>query len=204
MRRALRPRPGARLPARPTAPSLVLLVVLLTAGCSGEEGAPPSGEPLAEPSAAPTLGIEPVTSLGRVTGALPRKDARTVEGRVSRIALRWLRDAYVEGRYPRERFNDSFTGFGRGARAAARRDLRVMTNAAIGRRVEQVTPTRMDVEVDLLAVDRRAVGATARVLTTFRTEGRAAGRHRVSGRLALTKDEGRWTVFAYHVRNGGR
>jgi hypothetical protein len=62
----------------------------------------------------------------------------------------------------------------------------------------------MDVEVDVLAVGKRAVGSTAHVLTTFRTEGDRRGRYRVSGRLLLTKDGGRWTVFAYHVSKGGR
>ena len=71
-------------------------------------------------------------------------------------------------------------------------------------RVDAVTPTKMDVEVALLAVDKRAVGATAHLLTTYRTEGDAKGRYRVSGRLLLTKDDGHWTVFAYHVSKGGR
>ena len=201
MRRVLRPRPGTRL----LAPSLVLLVGLAAGGCSDDEPAQTdSGPDLAEPSAAPTLEIEPVTDLGRVTGKLPHKDAKAVEERVSRIAVRWLTDAYVGGSYPRETFNNSFADFSRGARAAARDDLRVMSNADIGKGVEAVTPTKMDVKVDLLAIGKRAVGSTAHVFMTFRAEGRKQGRYRVSGRLLLTKDDGRWTVFAYHVSKGGR
>ena len=199
MRSVLRPRPGTRL----LVPSLVLLVGLVAGGCSDDEPAE-TGPELTEPSEAPTLQIEPVTKLGRVTGKLPRKDARLVEERVSAIAVRWLTDAYVGGSYPRETFNNSFADFNRGARAAARDDLRVMTNADIGKGVDEVTPTKMDVGVDLLAVGKHAVGATAHVFTTFRTEGEKKGRYRVSGRLLLTKDEGRWTVFAYHVSKGGR
>ena len=199
MRRVLRPRPGTRL----LAASLVLLVGLAAGGCSDDEPAE-TGPELAEPSAAPTLEIEPVTQLGRVTGKLSRKDARAVEERVSRIAIRWLTDAYVGGSYPRETFDNSFADFSRGARAAARNDLRVMSNADIGQGVEAVTPTRMDVKVDLLAVGKRAVGSTAHVFTTFRADGRKQGRYRVSGRLLLTKDDGRWSVFAYHVSKGGR
>lgn len=195
--------PRAR-PAPPLLAAILALLVALLAGCSEGGGSGEAGPELAEPSAAPTLGIEPVSRLGRVTGRLSRKDARTVEERVSRIAVRWLTDAYVGGRYPRQRFGAAFADFSRGARAAARRDLRVMSNADIGKRVEQVTPTKMDVEVDLLAVDRRAVGATAHVLTAFRTAGKAQGRFRVAGRLLLTKEDGRWTVFAYHVSKGGR
>ena len=40
--------------------------------------------------------------------------------------------------------------------------------------------------------------------TTFKADGQKKGRYRVSGRLLLTKDDGRWTVFAYHVSKGGR
>lgn len=203
IRSAPRSRP-ATPPSRRLAPALALLVGLVV-GCSSGDGSGGSGgADLAGPSAAPTLEIEPVSRLGRVTGRLPRREARTVEERVSRIAVRWLTDAYVGGRYPRERFGNAFAGFSRGARAAARHDLRVMSNADIGKRVDRVTPTRMDVEVDLLAVERRAVASTARVLTTFRTAGRERGRFRVAGRLLLTRDEGRWTVFAYHVSKGGR
>jgi len=200
MRRAPRPRPGARL----LAPALVVCLGLVAGGCSRGEESAETGPTLAEPSEAPTLEIEPVTHLGRVTGQLPRKDAQVVEERVSTIAVRWLTDAYVGGRYPRETFDNSFADFSRGARAAARSDLRVMSNADIGTRVEAITPTRMDVEVDLLAVGKHAVGSTARVQTTFRTEGPKKGSYRVSGRLHLTKDDGRWTVFAYHVSKGGR
>jgi hypothetical protein len=180
-------------------------VGLVAGGCSDGDTEPAdTGPELTEPSAAPTLEVEPVTQLGRVTGRLPRKDARVVEQRVSTIVVRWLTDAYVGGRYPRETFDNSFADFSRGARAAARDDLRVMTNADIGKGVDQVTPTKVDVKVDLLAVGKRAVGSTAHVFTTFRTEGRKQGRYRVSGRLLLTKAEGRWTVFAYHVSKGGR
>ena len=202
---APRPRQPARRGARLVAPAVALLVGLAAAGCRGDEQAPAeTGPSLAEPRDAPTLEIEPVTKLGQVTGKLSRKDARQVEERVSRIAVRWLEDAYVGGSYPRERFNDAFAGFSRGARIAARSDLRVMSNAGIGARVERITPTRMDVEVDLLAVGKRAVASTAHVLTTFRTAGPRKGRYRVSGRLMLTKDEDRWNVFAYHVSKGGR
>jgi hypothetical protein len=123
---------------------------------------------------------------------------------VSHIAIDWLTDAYVGGRYPREGFDGSFAGFSRGARAAALDDLRVMSNADIGPKVDEVTPTKMDVTVDLLAIDKRAVGATAHVLTTFRAAGDDQGRYRVAGRLLLTKHEGRWDTFAYHVSKGAR
>lgn len=201
MSSAHRPRRGTSCSTRVLAPALALVLGLAMVGCRSDAGSRDTG---AELAGAPTLAVEPVSRLGRVTGPLPRPEARLVEDRVSRIAVRWLTDAYVGGRYPRRAFEGSFADFSRGARAAAREDLQVMSNAEIGPRTDAVTPTRIDVEVDLLAVDRDPVGATAHVLTTFRTEGRAQGRYRVSGRLMLTKEAGRWTVFAYHVARGGR
>ncbi len=96
MTSAPRPRPRPR----PIAPATALVVALLAAGCSGDEESGDAGPDLVEPSDPPTLAIEPVTDLGKVTGRIPRKDAKTVEQRVSRVAIDWLTDAYVGGSYP--------------------------------------------------------------------------------------------------------
>lgn len=199
---------AVRPPSRRRAgvPALALAAALVVAGCSeGETPASPSPEPsqsLAEPDEAPTLAAAPVTELGRVTGRLSRQDRRRVQARVSAVAVDWLEAAYVGGRYPREGFGAAFAGFSRGARAEARRDLRVLTNKPIGGRVSEVVPKRIEVRTDLLAVDRRAVGATAHVRTTFTTTGQAERRVRVAGRLMLTRRDGPWQVFAYHVNRG--
>ena len=200
MSKPLRPPPPGGLLASALAP----LVAILAVGCSGDSGAPAEDptQSLAEPTGAPTLDVEPVIRLGRVTGALPRDDRRRVEQRVSRIAVRWLTTAYVGGSYPRDNFDDAFPGFTPGARAAARRDLGVVTNAPIGRRVDDVSPSRVEVEVDLLAVDRQPVAATAHLLTAFETTGRVEERARVTGRLMLTRRDGKWRVFGYHVSKG--
>ena len=202
MSKALGPPPRTRL----LAPALALLVTAVLAGCSGDSSAPADGpsDSLAEPTGAPTLDVEPVVRLGRVTGALARDDRRRVQQRVAGIAVRWLTAAYVGGSYPRDDFDDAFPGFSPGARAAARRDLRVLTNAPIGRRIDDVSTSRVEVEVDLLAVDRRAVAATAHVLTAFETTGRVEERARVTGRLMLTRRDGTWNVFGYHVNKGER
>ena len=202
MSKALRPLPWIRR----LAPALALLVAAVATGCNGDSAAPADdpSQSLAGPTGAATLDVEPVTRLGRVTGALSRADRRRVEERVSRVAVRWLTAAYVGGSYPRRSFDDAFPGFTPGAREAARRDLGVLTNAAIGRRVDDVSPSRVEVEVDLLAVESRPVAATAHVLTTFKTTGRVEGRARVAGRLMLTLRNGQWNVFAYHVNRGER
>lgn len=188
---------------RRSALALPLVLVLLVAGCSGDTDPPePQASPsksLKEPGDAPTLSVEPVVSAGRIVGRLPRADRRQVEKAVSRVAVRWLDAAYLAGKYPRRGFRDSFPGFTGGATAAARRDLVLMSNKGIGTRVETVAPSALRVRVDLLAVAKRAVAATARVKLKFRTEGRISRRYHVSGRLMMTRRDGRWRVFAYDV-----
>ena len=204
MTRAHPPRSAARLGL----PAVALAVSVLAGACSdGDPSAVPGADGsrrLSEPKGAPTLVVEPVTRLGRVTGALDRHDRRRVEEQVSRVAVRWMTAAYVGGSYPRLRFRDALPGFTAGARDVARRDLGVLSNDPIGGRVDRVTPTRIEVEVDALAVDRRPVGATAHVLTTYETEGAVERNLRVAGRLMLTRRDGDWKIFAYSVRKGDR
>lgn len=180
-----------------------VLVALSMTGCSGgEEGAAPRAEPsesLIEPSDAPTLRVEPVTTSGDIVGRLPRSERRRVERAVSRVAVGWLDAAYLGGKYPRRSFRAAFPGFTRGARAAARSDARLMSNKALGRRISAVTPTSVRVRVDLLAVDKRAVSGTAHVDARFRTEGRVERSYRIAGRLMMTRHDRRWQVFGYDV-----
>lgn len=194
-----------RVPYRRILATATALVVTLAVGaCSGEQadrsgpGEAPS-RTLAEPDEAPTLNVRPVTSSGRLVGRLSRKDRRQVEGSISGAAVRWLEAAYLGGNYPRRNFRNSFGVFTRSARAAARADLDRMTNARIGNRVTAVTPTRLRVRVDLLAVGGRAVSGTAHVDTRFRTDGRADRAYRVAGRLMMTRQDHQWRVFAYDV-----
>lgn len=184
---------------------LATLAVLAVTGCSGDEEPAPSSETtesMGEPSEAPTLQIAPVTESGETVGRLPRKDRNRVEQAVSRAAVRYLEAAYVAGNYPRARFNGSFEGFTPGAAAAARRDRDLLTNRKIGKRVDSVTATGLRVEVDLLAVRKRAVAATAHIRLGFRTTGRFERRVRVQGELRLTKSDGAWKIFAYDLTKG--
>lgn len=176
-------------------------LLLVTAGCSGgeEPGGADEAPSLREPGQAPTLEVEPVTTSGRLVGGLPRRDRAAAEKHVARVAVRWMDEAYLGDRYPRRSFRSSFAVFTGGARVAARRDAGRLTNRRIGTRVDEVTPTAIGVEVDLLAVRKRAVSATAHVRLRFRTEGKVSRRFRVSGRLMMTRREGRWRVFAYDV-----
>jgi hypothetical protein len=186
------------------------LAALSATACSGDPepsgSAPPSSEApsLAEPSDAPTLQVEPVVASGSITGRLPRRDRARVEKAVADRAVRFLTAAYLGGDYPRGDFRDAYPGFTGGAAAVARGDRTLLTNQAIGKRVDEVTATGLRVEVDLLANDQHAVAATTRVQLSFRTTGKVEKRYRVQGRLLMTKKDGRWKIFGYDLSKGAR
>jgi hypothetical protein len=202
--------PGRALRHSLPAPLLVSLLTLLLAlgatGCSG--GSTDDGRPSTEPSAAPstTDAEEPAgepavrtrTRTGSVTGRIPKAQRKLVVRRVSRVVDKWLQAAYVGGEYPRSSFGRSYRGFTQGATRRARGDKELMTNVDIGDRIDGVTVKRREITVDLLAVRGTAHAATARVLLAFNTTG-VERRVRVSGRLFLTKKDGRWRVFGYDV-----
>ena len=98
---------------------------------------------------------------------------------------------------------------GRAAQALARLRARLAEAVAaavgrIGERIDGVTPTSLRVKVDLLAVNERAVAATAHVKLTFRTSGNVTSRVSVQGELRLTKRDGKWKIFAYDLTKGAR
>ncbi len=193
----------ARLPA---AVSATLLALVLTA-CSGdgEPAEPDSGPSYSEPSAAPTLAVEPVVEVGEVVGRLEREDRTRIVDAVSGVAVRYLDAAFLDGDYPRRGgFRPALETFAPGTARAARSDLGLLTNVGIARRVDEVTPARLGVVVDVLAVGERASAATAHVTLVFHTTGGVAKRVQVQGRLMMTKDDGRWQVFAYHLAKGAR
>lgn len=202
-------RGGRSRPLRVGVGVLAAATVLAAGGCSGGEEPrssqrPASSPSLAEPSPAPTLEVEPVVRSGTIVGRFPRKDRARVEKRVARIAVRYVRAAYLAGDYPRKDFRDAFPRFTAGAARAARRDRRLLTNKTIGPRIDGVTPTGVEVKVDLLAVDKRAVAATNHVTVRFRTTGKVEKRFRVQGRLLMTKQSGRWKIFGYDLSKGAR
>lgn len=192
---------------RLAAASLAALLALSATACSGDEEPvePDSGPSLSEPSAAPTLEVEPVVRAGEVVGRLAKADRSRVVDAVSGVAVRYLDAAFLGGDYPRDGgFQPALEGFAPGTAKAARADLGLLTNAGIAPRVDEVTPARLGVTVDVLAVGERASAATAHVKLVFETAGEVAKRVQVQGRLMMTKDDGRWQVFAYHLSKGAR
>lgn len=198
------PTPQRRLPAAAAA----ALVALAAGACSSAEEPAPDvdqGPSLAEPSAAPTLEIEPVVRTGEVVGRIARPDRARVVDAVAGVTVRYLRAAFLDGDYPRSGgFGEAFEVFTPGAAKVARTDLGLVTNADIGERVEDVSPASVDVSVDVLAVAGRASAATSHLTLAFRTTGGAEKRVRVQGRLSMTKEDGRWRVFAYDLTKGAR
>ena len=161
--------------------------------------------PPAQPTEqAETFEIETRTEMGRVVGRLPRSDQRRLRESVGAVVQRWFNAAYVGGDYPRSDFHDAFPGFTPGARDEAKRDKALMTNITHGSRIDDVTPTRSQIRLDVLSVRKRPVGVTARFLLGFRTEGKYERRVAVRGRLMLTRQESGWKIFAYDVAKEGR
>jgi hypothetical protein len=124
---------------------------------------------------------------------------------VTKVVQRWFNAAYVAGEYPRKDFADAFPGFTRAAGDEARRDRKLMSNADIGARISDVTPTRSRVWIDVLSPNKRAVGVTARFELRFRTEGDLTRKVVVRGRLLMTRHQGSgWRIFAYDVSKSAR
>lgn len=186
--------------------AIVLLLATLATGCTGDESADRPDSPAAPQStdSGRTFQIETRTTMGKTVGRLSRDDRRRLQKTVTGVVQRWFNAAYVGGDYPRSNFRDAFPGFTPGARERARRDLVLLTNKGIGRRIDEVTPTRSRLHLDVLSVRRRAVGVTARFQLAFRTEGDLARRVRVEGRLMLTRQASGWRVFGYDVTKDGR
>lgn len=192
---------------RLAAASLATLAALALGGCTSEPESPEPdpGPSLSDPSAAPTLAVEPVVRAGEVVGRLKRADRARIVDAVSGVAVRYVDAAFLAGDYPREGgFRSALAGFTPGTAKAARGDLGLLTNAGIARRVEEVTAAQLGVTVDVLAVHERASAATAHVKLVFNTAGDVAKRVQVQGRLMMTKSDGRWRIFAYHLSKGAR
>lgn len=200
-----RPATGPR-----TLASLVvcLLLALTAAACSGGAASPGSApSPTTAPTETASLTATPVPTrsrVARVYGRLPQPRRQAVRRQVTEVVDAWWDAAYLGGTYPRAGFRAAFPGFTRGAEAKARRDKRLMSNLDVGTRVDSVTPRHRSVELDVLAVDRRARSVTARFVLRFATTGQRAGVTTVRGRLFLTRRNGPWQVFGYDVSKGVR
>jgi hypothetical protein len=206
------PRPTPPAAGRPSVLSGVALSCALACGLVSACTSEGSGERMSQPTPTPsrTTAAEAVAEVatvarrGSVTGRIDTRPRKDVVQRVAGVVDEWLEAAYVGGDYPRDAssYDDStWPGFTDGAARSAAADRELMSNADIADRIDGVTVKKREITVDVLAVDRRARAATARVRLAFRTTG-LERRVTVTGRVFLTKADGRWKVFGYDVAKG--
>jgi hypothetical protein len=189
---------------RPRVLGLALALLLVAAGTSLLGGGRAAGNRApGDPGETVRLTHSRV-SHGAVVGRIGRRARVHAVRRVGRVVDRWLDAAYVDASYPRHRFGASLRVFTRDGRHRARRDLRLLTNADLGPRIDGVVVHQRRVRVDLLATRGRARAATARVLLTFRTTGRVRRHVHVLARLFLVPTAHGWRIFGYDVKKGRR
>ena len=177
-----------------------LLTGLLAACSSGSDDSAPTPRPSATVASRPPLKTH--LRYGAVTGRLPHAARQRVARHLGRVVEGWTAAAYLDGPYPRRSFARAFPGFTPGARADAQHDRRLMSNQDLGGRISGVVPRRQGIVLDVLAVRKHAVGATARVYLRFRTTGHVKRDVRVKGRLFLTPTKNGWKVFGYDMTKG--
>jgi outer membrane murein-binding lipoprotein Lpp len=184
--------------------AIVCAATLLAGGCSSDDN---QDNPTSDPSGSASGGDQvPIQAqVGKVEGRLKPAAAKAAVNGISSVVDRWFEAAYLSGDYPRSDFADSFPGFTPGAAKDAKQDSALMTNKQVGGDIDGVAADLKQVEVDLLAANRKAAGATARFTLVFTTSGSYAKEVSVKGRLFLTKgSEGKWRVFGYNVTRSAR
>ncbi|MGZ4454731.1 MAG: hypothetical protein ACXVWV_01975 [Nocardioides sp.] len=194
-----------RNPLRPVV-AAALVVALSATACSGDgsDEKPSGGASGPSPATSGAAAAMPTdATIGRVTGHLAKKERAHLKQSVTHVVDGWLDAAYVSGDYPRTDFHDAFPGFTDGAKVRAHQDRRLMSNADIGRSIDAVEVTKRRLRIDVLAVRRKPVGVTARVVLDFATSGKVTKHLEVNGRLFLTRNHDGWRVFGYDVTKGG-
>jgi len=195
-----------RNPVRPVA-AAALAVALTATACSGgsTDDNPPASATSASGKASESAAPEVVTkaTLGKVTGKLPKKEGAHLKEAIGSVVDAWFDAAFTAGDYPRGDFHDAFPGFTTGAKQEAAHDRKLMSNADIGKRIDSVEVSKRRVRIDVLAVRRKPVGVTARVVLDFATTGQVSKHLEVKGRLFLTRNDDGWRVFGYDMTKGG-
>ena len=177
------------------------VVLLLLSGCTGDGDGDGGGAPRGDGSATTTDEVATDAALGKVRGRLGPAKSDKVLADVTAVVDGWL-DAGYGGDYPRTDFDVAFASFTSDARALARKQSAVLSNAAVGADLEGARITRRVVRVDVVAPKGRLAGATARVKITVELTGGVERTDAVTGRLMLVPAKGGWRVFGFDVQRG--
>ncbi|MBA2739668.1 MAG: hypothetical protein H0U47_08415 [Nocardioidaceae bacterium] len=159
------------------------------------------------------LGTKPVAARTRVVkvfGRWPAKPdgrrSKQLQQQTGRVVNAWLDRGFVSPGYPTDSFAGAFAAFTPGARADARREDWLTTNAVLGPQLLDAVPTRRRVLVRAIAPAGRAVGATADL--SFELRGlRQSGRRTelaLTGQVFLTRIDGHWRIFGYDLQRSVR
>jgi len=204
-------------PPRSLIAAAVLLLGLGAGACTSESDTGESTTPASDPTAtddAPRLRERAAPydlSYGRVAGRLgPGKRARSLRA-MTRPVRAWVNAGFVEGPWPRRRFEAAFAPFTADTAKSARNNARLLTMQALGPTLVDVVPQRRRVRVAATAAGGRPVGATARVdLRVFglNQQGNQLSVH-VRGDVFLSATDAKgWQIFGYDldrwVERGGR
>ncbi len=190
---------------RPATVVLALALAVWLTACSGDasdSSAGPAEDPAGSQATEEPAPLETTATLGKVTGKLSKDKRSRVRKQVGEAVDAWFEAAYVGGDYPRNEFGDSWPGFTSGAKARAKAAKAMMSNQDIGTQISGVDATARKVTVDVLAVRGHAVGATARAVLRFTTEGDVQREVEVRGRLFLTQTADGWKIFGFNVTKG--
>jgi hypothetical protein len=170
-------------------------LVLVVTGCSAAPG-PTPGASAPDPGASPAVLVhergEPVAAprvalrsrVTRIAGHL--SDVRREQ--VARHVRATVRD-YLDGAFAAAD-GGPFSRFQAGLRRAARADEEVLADP------EDATVTRARAWFAVAAPEGRPVGVTARLRVDLDAGGAPAS---LTGRLLLTRADGRWQVFGYDL-----
>ena len=184
-----------------TVAALLLVPALVLGGCTGDDGVGSDDESRVGAGG----GEDRLTTTARIGqvagGSLADQPRQRLVEEVTAVVDDWIDAAYVVGDYPRSDFDAAFRAFTDGAARLAADRPEVMSNQAVGERVDTVTATRRTLFVDVLAPQGRPAGVTARVTVVVDLDGELDRTDKIWGRLMLTPDgKGGWTVFGFDVR----
>jgi hypothetical protein len=193
-------------------------VTLLVSACSGDDETS-ADKDQSSPTASPA---EPElvtrTDLGAIAGRLPKAQRQKIRDQATAIVEDYTDWAYLAGDYPRTTWDFPVPGFSARASRRIQRDVKLATNADIGAKIDEVSPVRRRVIVDVLSPGGKPAGLTARFLVVFDTsradpggddsDGEESGgdtgdvKVTVKGRLVMVPKGSKWQVVGHYFSKG--